>query len=174
MRAVIMGFYERYAPIITKRVKGKPAPWLSVELKKLMNKRDGLLRRYRRTNENQDFLLNKQKRNEENRALSQAKSQHSKNLLDENQNKPESFWRVIKSLYPTSSSNTTCQSFEVDGPVLTDADKISNAFCTYFTSIVSCLKQKAFPLFNLSWRIPNDRIFKFRLVSFSEVHTILN
>jgi hypothetical protein len=180
MRAVIMGVYERYAPIITKRVKGKPAPWISVELKKLMNERDSLLRRYRRTKENQDFLLYKQKRNEVNRALRQAKSQHSKNLLDENQNKPESCWRVIKSLYPTkSSSNTTCQSFEVDGQVLTDADKISNAFCRYFTSIVSCLKQKAFPLFNLSWRIPNDiasrtdTIFKFRLVSVSEVHSIL-
>jgi hypothetical protein len=34
MRTVIMSVY---APIITKRVKGKPAPWLSVELKKLMN-----------------------------------------------------------------------------------------------------------------------------------------
>jgi hypothetical protein len=124
--------------------------------------------------------LYKQKRNKVNRALRQAKSQHSKNLLDENQNKPESFWRVIKSLYPMkSSSNTTCQSFEVHGQVLTDADKISNAFCRYFTSIVSCLKQKAFQLFDLSWRIPNDiasrtdTIFKFRLVSVSEVHSIL-
>ena len=157
MRAVMMGVYERYAPIITKRVKGKPAPWLSVELKKLMNKRDSLLHRYRRTKENQDFFLYKQKRNKVNRALRQAKSQHRKNLLDENQNKPESFWRVINSLYPMkSSSNTTCQSFEVHGQVLTDADKISNAFCRYFTSIVSCLKQKAFQLFDLSWRIPND------------------
>lgn len=80
MRAVIIGVYERYAPVITKRVKGKSAPWLSVELKKLMNERDSFLRRYRRTKENQDFLLYKQKRNEVNRALRQAKSQHSKNL----------------------------------------------------------------------------------------------
>ena len=178
MKAVIMGVYERYAPIIIKRVNGKRAPWLSIELKKLMNKRNSLLRRFRKTKENHDFLLYEQKRNEVNKALRQAKLKYSQSLLEENQNKPESFWRVTKPFYPAkSSSNSTSQSFEVDGQPLTDAVEISNAFCTYFTNTVSCLKQKAFSI--SSWRVTSDIasrtdwIFKFRLVSVSEVHRIL-
>ena len=180
MKAVIMGVYERYAPVIMKRLKGKPAPWLSIELKKLMTKRNSLLRKFRKTKEKQDILLYKQKRNEVNEALRQAKLKYSQSLLEENQNKPESLWRVIKSFYPAKSpSYSTSQSFEVDGQLLTDAVEILNAFCKHFTDIVSCLKQKAFPLSNLTWRVTSDiasrtdGIFKFQLVSVSEVHRIL-
>ena len=33
MKTVIMGIFDKHAPLITKRVKGKPAPWLTAELK---------------------------------------------------------------------------------------------------------------------------------------------
>lgn len=55
MKTIINGIYLNYAPVITKRVKGKPAPWLTVELKQLMNERDGLLCKYRRSNSDEDL-----------------------------------------------------------------------------------------------------------------------
>ena len=38
MKTVIMGIFDKHAPLITKRVKGKPAAWLTAELKSLIMK----------------------------------------------------------------------------------------------------------------------------------------
>ena len=49
MKSVIMGIFDKHAPLIIKWVKGKPAPWLTAELKSVMNERDSLLRKYRKS-----------------------------------------------------------------------------------------------------------------------------
>ena len=107
-----------------------------------------------------------------NTLLRQAKSSYNKNLLEENSKTPESFWKIIKSIYPVkSTSKNTSLSFEIDGEMSADASKISNAFCSYFNNIVATLKQKAFPLRNLVWKNPKnigkktEKVFKFRNVS---------
>ena len=176
MKTIITGIYLNYAPIITQRVKGKPAPWLTVELKQLMNEWDGLLRKYRRSNSDEDLHAYKLKRNRVNTMMRQAKSSYNKNLLEDNSKTPETFWKIIKSIYPVKpTTKTTSLLFEIDGEISTESLKISNAFSLYFSNIVTTLKQKAFPLRNLVWRNSKsidkrtDKIFKFRNVSISEV-----
>ena len=39
MKTVIMEIFDKHAPLNSKRVIGKPAPWLTAELKSLMNER---------------------------------------------------------------------------------------------------------------------------------------
>ena len=176
MKTIITGIYLNYSRVITKRVKGKPAPWLTVELKQLMNERDGLLRKYRRSNNDEDLHAYKLKRNRVNTMMRQAKSSYNKNLLEENSKTPETFWKIIKSIYPVkSTTKTTSLSFEIDGEMSTDSLKISNAFSSYFSNITTTLKQKAFPLRNLVWRNPKsidkrtEKVFKFQNVSISDV-----
>ena len=43
-------FIDRHAPKITKRVKCHKCPWLTYEIKTLMNTRDKVLRKARKTN----------------------------------------------------------------------------------------------------------------------------
>ena len=120
MKVIITGIYDKYVPVFIKRVKGKPAPWLTEELKKLMNECDSLLCKYCRTNNNEDFHAYKIKRNKVNTMLCQAKSSY-KNLLDENSKTPESFWKIVKSVYPIKTSITrTSQPFEIEGESTTD------------------------------------------------------
>ena len=131
MKTVITGIYDRYAPVATKRVKVKPVPWVYVELKKLMNERDSFLRKYRRTKNDDDFLAYKQERNKVNKGLRLAKLSYNKNFLDKNLKNSESFWKIIKSVYPTKSTTKyISQSFDIDGEASTDASRISNAFCS--------------------------------------------
>ena len=173
MKTIINGIYLNYASVITKRVKGKPAPWLTVELKQLMNEWDGLLRKYR---SDEDLHAYKLKRNRVNTMMRKAKSSYNKNLLEENSKTPETFWKIIKSIYPVKSTTKTMSlSFKIDGEMSTDSLKISNAFSLYFSNIATTLKQKAFPLRNLVWRKPKsidkrtEKVFKFQNVSISEV-----
>ena len=82
MKNVLTHIFERHAPVIVKKVRGKPAPWLSSDVKKLMNERDKLLRKSRRTKEESDISAYKTKHNEVKIAVKKTKSADHKNLLE--------------------------------------------------------------------------------------------
>ena len=44
MKSILSDLFGRHAPKISKKVRGKPAPWLNNEERALMNDRDKLLR----------------------------------------------------------------------------------------------------------------------------------
>ena len=41
--------FNKHAPLINKRVKGRSCPWLNHEIKTKMNERDKVLRKYRKS-----------------------------------------------------------------------------------------------------------------------------
>ena len=63
MKSILSDIFGCHAPKISKKVKGKPAPWLNNEVKLLMNERDKPLRRSRRTRDESNTSTYKQKRN---------------------------------------------------------------------------------------------------------------
>eukprot|EP00794_Sanderia_malayensis_P000891 gene891-188_t len=121
-----------------------------------MNDRDKLLRRSRRTRKEPDISAYKRKRNEVNIAVKRAKSDYHKKLLKEGANDPKKFWRALKSIYPTKTNEREAmKTLEADDVKIKDPHVISDAFCSFFTSIVTTLKEKAFPLCNFSWKMPS-------------------
>lgn len=127
--------------MISKKVRGKPAPWLDNGVKALMNDRDKLLRRSRRTRKEPDISAYKQKKNV---------YRLPQEITEGRCHDPNKFWRALKSIYPTKANER-----EVDGVKIKDPHVISDAFCSFFTSIVTTLKEKAFPLCNFSWKMPS-------------------
>ena len=123
-----------------------------------------------------DISQYKRKRNEVNVVIRKAKSTYHKNLLKENCTNPNKFWKAIKSIYPTkASAGPSKHSFDIQGEKTNDAIKVANGFCTFFTTIVTTLREKAIPLCNFAWRPPRSvrnrtvNKFKFRAVSKLEV-----
>ena len=96
MKNVLTHTFERYAPLTVKEVKGKPAPWLSSDVKNLMNERDKLLKKSRRTKEESNISTYKSKRNEGNVPVRKAKFVYHKNLLEEKSSGPNEFWKTLK------------------------------------------------------------------------------
>ena len=88
IKNLLSSVFDRHAPVLLKKVKGKPAPWLTCEVKKLMNERDKALRKSRRTKNNADISL---KRNAVNSAVRKAKLTYYKNLLNESSENPNEF-----------------------------------------------------------------------------------
>lgn len=139
-----------------------------------MNQRDKFLRKYRKDKQDSDLVEYKNKRNEVNITIRRAKANYHRNLLDQNSSDPSKLWKTLKSIFPNKSEKLyTARSFEIDGAKTTDAYKISNGFCSFFTSIISTIKEKAIPLRNFVWRFPasirkrteTDIKFEFELVS---------
>ena len=85
---ILSRVFNRHAPKIQKRVKGKAAPWLSEEVKRLMNERDKLLRKFRMTKSKADQVAYKEKRNAVNVAVRSAKSSYHKRLVSEHAGDP--------------------------------------------------------------------------------------
>ena len=88
--------------------------------------------------------------------------------------------KTIKSIYPTKASAGSFRySFDIQGVKTTDAIKVVNGFCNYFTTIITTLLEGAIPLCNSAWKPPRsvrkrtDKKLNFRPVSKLEVEKYL-
>ena len=144
---------DNHAPFVTKRIKGKPSPWITKDLKKHMNTRDQLRRRAKKSGKTDDWQIYSRKRNFVKNEISRAKRHHFKNQLRENANNPDRFWKVIKDVFPTKNkSSTAAKSFNLDnGENTTDKHTISEGFCKFYTTIASKLKDKSFLFKDFIW-----------------------
>ena len=160
---ILTNCFDKHAPVITKRVKGTFAPWLSSEIKKLMNNRDKMLRKFRKTNDNNHWDEYKRLRNSSTAELRKAKSDYHQSLLTENRNNPRKFWQAIKSIFPSKK-------FRVGVPAESNLRK-ANAFCEFFSSIAMKLKHTTFKLREFIWNPPTvvkqrtQQTFQFGYVS---------
>ena len=175
MRSILITSLNKFAPKIVKRIKGKPCPWLTKELKQEMNTRDKLLRKSRKTKLHGDITAYKTTRNIVNGLVRKAKQNYHKALLNESCNDPNRFWKSIKKLFPGKSTNPPPPTFKINGNVTIDSKSIANGFCYYFSTVVSQLKSSVFKLKDCVWiqhkdGLPyTDNVFKFQNVSAIEI-----
>ena len=157
--------FDRHAPQIVKRVKGKPCPWMISDIRKMMTSRDRMLRKARRTKKEEHWNLYKKLRNQCNNKMKYAKSSFHKETLEENSTKPRRFWNTIKNVFPTKPKQMTTNLYRANDP------NRPTMFSTYFASVVRMLKNKAIPLVDFVWRQPvallsrTDKVFKITVIS---------
>ena len=76
LTAQLKTLFDSHAPIVEKRVKGKPYEWLDDTVKKEMNKRDQLLWRARKLNDESIWREYKKQRNKCNNGVKKAKASY--------------------------------------------------------------------------------------------------
>ena len=183
MNSLLTKTIDQHAPFISKRVKNKPSPWLSIDIKKQMNLRNQLMRKARKTGCELDISKYKQKRNYVKNAISRAKHTHYNTILKENASKPEKFWKTVKEVFPTKSKgDQQPSSFIINGSKTTDKKVIVNGFCKFLSTVASKLKSVAFPLTDCVWghkllktssKIIPSKCFRFTPVSSIEILSYL-
>lgn len=145
--------FNKHAPPKEKMCRGKPAPWLTLELKMKMNERDFYFKKARVTNKDSDWLLFRRSRNNITHAVRQAKSMYCRNLLQENTYQPKDFWNSIKKVFPTKAKSQSLPNLmNVDGEKVSDKQLIANSFCEFFSTIGCKLQSKISALGNRIWR----------------------
>ena len=144
-----------------------------------MNDRDGLLRKARKSKNNDDWKNYKAMKNHTNNSINRAKTRYHKELLKENISKPETFWKHIKTLFPTKSVGLSPKSIIIDDCQITNESEIANGFCSFFNAAVRNLKIKSIKLKDFIWSFPKNlpiitgHRFSFRYVSVPEITRIL-
>ena len=150
--SIILNVLNLNAPFISKRVKGKPSPWLTPEVKRSMNARDSKLRKAHKSEDESDWNQYRRLRNFVTNLINRAKRSFFKDQLSESKKNPNKFWKLIKQIFPVKhTTNVSLKSFTVNGVNISDKRSVANEFCTFFTNIASKLKCSAFPLKNLIW-----------------------
>lgn len=164
LRNVLTDCFDRHAPMITKRVKGSFSPWLSQEIKELMNKRDKALRKFRKKKSEVDWNTYKRLRNACTTEIRKARNNYHQTLLTENKSNPKKFWRTIKSIFPSKKSVSV--SYESNKTK-------ANSFCSFFSNIAKTLKEKSFPLREFVWKsptfIPTQSLHTFQFTYVSKI-----
>ena len=133
---------DRHAPLIKKKVRGVNYPWLTNEIKKLMQQRDCFLKKARPTNKEIDWSAYRRSRNATNDKVRSAKANYNRNLIQENDDSKSS-WRAVKRVLPNDKKlKLSMSSIKVDGNLKTDKNAIAEGFNHFFTSIVKTISDK--------------------------------
>ena len=135
--------FNQHAPVINKKIKGRPCPWLNPTLKAKMNDRDKLMRKAKKSGNVEDWLAYKQSRNRCNNSMKKAKANFYKEQLNENSSNPKRFWESIKKVFPSKERATV--------PNTKNNLNLAKIFSTWFSSVVGKLKRKEMPLKDIIW-----------------------
>ena len=135
-----------HAPLTEKIIKGKPAPWLTIDMKVAINGRNHYLNVARCTNNKADWQLYRKSRNYVTYAIRKSKPNYCKNLLTETSHKPKDFWKNIKKFFPAKQKSDLPPMMIIDGKKTFDKQTITNSFCMFFTTIGSKLQDQVISL----------------------------
>ena len=163
--------FDKHAPLIEKRVKGRPCQWINDDIKAQMNSRDQLHRKAKKSKSTEDWNAYKRKRNACTNEVKKAKSTYFRSLLNENERvNPKKFWKTIKTIFPSKPKTIA---------PCTGSDRV-NRFSDYYSTIVQKLKSVNFPLRDSVWRyypkkpLRTKHIFKFSFVTTGYILKQLN
>ena len=148
---IVKDIFDKHAPLIEKRIKGCPCPWINQELKKAMNQRDRLHRKARNSKNEDDWKAYKTLRNKCINLQRKAKGAYHKNKINENRLNPMKFWKAIKDIFPTKAGSNNGNA----NPASTNRN-LANKFRDYFSFAVNELKSKALKLKNCVWKSPQN------------------
>ena len=174
---VLQSTLDSHAPVRTIKVRNRPCPFVTRDIKQLMDNRNSLHRRFLQTRDAPDWEKYKASRNTVKRVLTEAERSYTHQEVQENKNDPRSLWKII---------NRTIPSKEKERQVYTKNPKtVANEFNAFFSKVgrnasdtvaqlaeeINIIHQE--PLFEPA-PPPQCDLFNFRSVSVEEVRRIIS
>ena len=148
---ILTEFFDQHTPFVTKRTNTNISTWMTVELKTKMDCRDMLQWKFCKSKTTKNYEKYKRQRNKVNNLIKRAKKKYNKNLLDENTKSATSFWRTLKSIFPTKpKSKLTSTTFKVNEEEISNKETIANGFGQFFSSIAITPLQTLHPIKDLN------------------------
>lgn len=118
----LTGLYDKHAPVVKKRVTKGPAPWLTVNIRRLQNHRDSAFRQAKKTKSVLHWENYKRLRNHTQQQIRNAKIRYYYSSLSRNQS-TKTLWSKVKELGIGKQKHDT--------PIHLDLNTIND----YFTNI---------------------------------------
>ena len=132
---------DKHAPIRQRRVKSEYKPWLTNEIKQISYHRDYLKKQSIKLRSANYDKAYKRCKNKLNNLIKETKQEYFRDKLSNAKNSKES-WRTINELLNKKPKTSEVKELDINGQLITDDDKIADAFNQYFSTIGSTLSDK--------------------------------
>ena len=130
---------DKHAPLQQKKIRSKKVPWITSDIKKLMNTRD---KKAILTNHENDWLNFKTARNKVNIELRSAKKDYYSSKIAGQKINPKKAWKSINNLLGRQNKPTVVNELNVGEQNLTSPEDIAEGFNEYFSNIGPDLASK--------------------------------
>ena len=101
LNSVLLPTLETHAPVKHIKIRSRPCPYVTAEIKDLMNARDQLLRRFKTTRESNDWDVYKQAQQAVETTLRKAETDYIRNEVQTHKDKPGCLWKIINNVKPS-------------------------------------------------------------------------
>ena len=132
---------NKHAPLVTRKVRSQHTPWLTSEIKKLMNKRDYLKNKATRTKSRYFYEAYKFARNKTNKIVEKAKSKHFQHTINNNSKNPKQLWKSVNLIRGKGSKTTNVSTLKINEETITGDKNIADAFNSFFVSVGPSLSE---------------------------------
>ena len=126
---------DKHAPLQHKKIRSNKVPWMTSDIKKLMNTRDNFKRKAILTNNENDWLIFKTTRNKVNIELRNAKKDYYSSKIADQKFNPKKAWKSINSLLGRQNKPTVINELRVGENNFTNHEDIAEGFNEYFSNI---------------------------------------
>ena len=120
---------DAHAPVKTVKIRSRPCPFVTKEIKDLMKIRNCLHRRFLLTRNEFDWAEYKISGNSVKEALIDAEKHHTYQKVQNNMNNSRSLWKVINNIVPSKTQEKLVYS--------KDLKTVGNELNSYFSSVGS-------------------------------------
>ena len=124
---------DKHAPLQHKKIRSNKVPWMTSDIKKLMNTRDNFKRKAILTNNENDWLIFKTTRNKVNIELRNAKKDYYFSKIADQKFNPKKAWKSINSLLGRQNKPTVINQLGENN--FTNHEDIAEGFNEYFSNI---------------------------------------
>ena len=109
-KELFLSVCNKHAPVRRKIMRGAKCPWLQVATKKLMNERDSVLRKVRRTGSEVDWSRYRRLQNQVSNRIKFEKRRYQRSEISDNMDNPKSFWKIMKKFFQVKRRNSQLHS----------------------------------------------------------------
>ena len=118
---------DAHAPIKSIRIRSRPRPYVTPEIKDQMTFRDQLFRRYRQSRNADAWKAYKEARRSVKQLLKNAECDHIRTEVRSHKDNPGSLWKIINTCIPSKEKETRVYS--------RDTELVANDFNQFFSSV---------------------------------------
>ncbi|CAB4039973.1 Hypothetical predicted protein [Paramuricea clavata] len=172
----IQSTLDSHAPIKTVKVRSRPCPFVTQDIKDLMKTRDQLHRRYLQTRDDLDWSNFKDARKAVKRMLKDSERNYYLDEVQRHKNNPGSLWKIINQAIPSKSKEKHAYT--------KDPKTVADEFNQFFSSVGKNAADASIRLAeenNITVEetpletvyMPSQDLFSFRTVTSEEVRRVI-
>ena len=177
---VFLAILNKHSPTVTLKIRGKTAPYMTSEIRKMIRQRDFLKAKANKTGSKYLWQAYQQLRNKVGCRLRKSKQEYFTRKIEDSRGNLKSTWKILRQVTGKGNSTTAIDRIKYENNEISDEQQISDICNHHFVSIGDKLSRnivqtqlsakETLRSFNA---LPSKPKFTFRLVTPVQVYDIL-